>query len=78
MRENHSPSSAYVSDAELAKSLQRLWPHRAHESGAFRSMLCLLGLHHWLQPNYSAIAPRRNIRFCHWCTSVEIDGTSYS
>lgn len=78
MLENHSPSLAYVSDAELAKSLQRLWPHRAHESGALSSLFCLLGFHHWLEPDYSGIARRSSIRFCQWCTSVEIDGTRYS
>jgi hypothetical protein len=77
MLENRSRSSAYVSDAELAKSLQRLWPQRAHESGTLRSMLCLLGFHHWLQADYSGIARRSNIRFCHWCSSVEIDGRRY-
>lgn len=70
--------SAYASDAELAKSLQQFWPHRSHESGVFRSLLCFLGIHLWLQPDYSGIAPHRSIRFCHWCTTVEIDGTRYS
>jgi hypothetical protein len=43
-----------------------------------RSLFCLLGFHHWLEPDYSGMARRSSIRFCHWCTSVEIDGTRYS
>lgn len=78
MIQRSAPHSAYASDTELAKSLQRFWPHRTHESGLVRSLLCLLGIHLWLQPDYSGIVPRRNIRFCHWCTTVEIDGIRYS
>lgn len=65
-------------DAQLARYLQRLWPHREHESGAFRALCCLLGFHSWAQPNYSAQASRRSIRFCLSCSAVEIDGTRYS
>ncbi|HTB95944.1 MAG TPA: hypothetical protein VK716_02980 [Terracidiphilus sp.] len=78
MTDARMQNGVLTSDAQLARRLQRLWPHRTHESGTIRSVLCLLGFHHWLQPNYSAFAPRRNIRFCHWCSSVEIDGTLYS
>lgn len=61
----------------LARSLRRMWPHREHESGLLRSLMCLLGLHLWLAPDYSSLVRRRNIRFCHWCSSVEIDGRIY-
>jgi len=65
-------------DAELARYLQRFWPHRAHEAGALRNFCCLLGLHLWAQPDYSSLASRRSIRFCRWCDTVEIDGVRYS
>ncbi|HEX4311952.1 MAG TPA: hypothetical protein VHZ25_18120 [Acidobacteriaceae bacterium] len=35
------------SDAALATSLAKLWPHREHESNALKSMLCRAGLHRW-------------------------------
>lgn len=64
-------------DAELAGYLQRFWPHRNHESGTLRALGCFLGFHLWAQPDYSALASRRNIRFCRWCPTVEIDGIRY-
>jgi len=65
-------------DAELARSLQRLWPHRVHEAGTLRNLCCLLGFHLWAQPSYSSLVSRRCIRFCRWCATVEIDGIRYS
>ena len=65
------------SDAELAVYLARFWPHREHESGVLRSLLCFLGLHLWVQPDYSSLAAKRQIRFCRWCPSIEIDGKVY-
>ena len=50
----------------------------AHEAGTLRNLCCLLGFHLWAQPDYSAHAARRSIRFCCWCDSVEIDGVRYS
>jgi hypothetical protein len=63
--------------ALLAKNLQRMWPHRGHESGVVRSLMCFLGLHLWLQPDSSGIVPRRTVNFCLWCSCVEIDGRVY-
>jgi hypothetical protein len=54
-----------------------MWPHREHESGALRALMCLLGLHLWLQPDYSSITNKRAVRFCMWCSCVEIDGQVY-
>jgi len=72
------PESSLPSpDEQLARTLQRLWPHRTHESGALRSFLCLLGVHRWAQPDYTSVAPRRSIRFCLSCSTVEIDGIRY-
>jgi hypothetical protein len=65
-------------DAELARYLQRFWPHRSHEAGTLRNLCCLLGFHLWAQPDCSSLAPRRSIRFCRWCPMVEIDGARYS
>ncbi|HUN86226.1 MAG TPA: hypothetical protein VMU48_17740 [Terracidiphilus sp.] len=65
-------------DTELARYLQNFWPHRSHESGTLRSICCRLGLHLWAQPDYTSVAPRRQIRFCLWCPTVEIDGKRYS
>ena len=64
-------------ETQLAKSLQRMWPHREHESGLLRSLMCLLGLHLWLAPDYTSLARSRNVRFCHWCSCVEINGRIY-
>ena len=64
-------------ETRLARSLQRMWPHREHESGVLRSLLCFLGLHLWLAPDYSSVVRRRDIRFCHWCPCVQIDGRIY-
>jgi len=74
----NSELSADPADAQLARSLQRLWPHRAHEAGTLRALCCLLGLHLWAQPDFSALASRRSIRFCLGCSTVEIDGVPYS
>ncbi len=63
--------------AQLARSLKRMWPHREHESGILRTLMCLLGLHLWLRPDYTGFAPKRDVRFCHWCSCVEIDGRIY-
>jgi hypothetical protein len=63
--------------AELVRTLQRMWPHREHESGLLRSLMCFCGLHLWLQLDYTAFAPKRAVRFCPWCPSIEIDGRVY-
>jgi len=65
------------SDAELARSLARLWPHRMHESSAMKNLLCRLGLHRWAQLDLSHHAPGREVWFCRWCDSITIDGTIF-
>jgi hypothetical protein len=75
---NNPQTSTDSPDAELARYLQRFWPHRSHESGTLRDICCLLGFHLWVQPDYSSLAPRHNIRFCRWCPTIEINGTRYS
>jgi len=64
-------------DAELAISLARLWPNRAHESSAIASFLCRVGIHRWRALDLTELAPNRTIRFCFWCSDVKIDGTIY-
>lgn len=59
-------------DAQLATGLRRMWPHREHESGVLRALMCWLGMHLWLQPDYSGIVRGRLVRFCLWCSCVEI------
>lgn len=68
---------AHPEEAQLARSLQRMWPHREHESGVLRQIMCFLGLHLWLQPDYTAFTRRNSVRFCLWCSSVEINGHIY-
>ena len=67
----------HADEVQLAKSLQHMWPHREHESGMLRSLMCFLGLHLWLSPDYSSLVRRRDVRFCLWCSSVQIDGRTY-
>jgi len=67
-----------AADAELAKSLARLWPNREHESSAPASLLCRIGIHRWRKLDLTDIAPNRNIRFCFWCSNIEIDGATYN
>jgi hypothetical protein len=60
-------------DAELAISLSRLWPNREHEASAVAGLLCRLGIHYWRRLDLTDLAPSRDIRFCFWCSKVEID-----
>ncbi len=66
------------SDAELAVSLARLWPHREHESSAVAGLLCRIGIHNWRRLNLEDVAPNRRVRFCFWCSDVEIDGVIHT
>jgi hypothetical protein len=66
------------SDAELAASLARLWPNREHEANALAGLLCRTGLHYWRHLDLTDHAPNRNVRFCFWCSKVEIDRVIYT
>lgn len=66
-----------TADTELAKSLAKLWPHREHEASAVCGCLCRLGLHRWRRLVVKTLAPGRNVRFCFWCSKVQIDGSVY-
>jgi len=66
------------SDAALAKSMAKLWPNRLHESGAFRSLPCHVGLHRWAQLHVENLLPeKKEIRFCRWCSKVKVNGVIY-
>jgi hypothetical protein len=66
-----------ASDAELARLLAKLWPHRVHESSAGKALLCRLGLHRWAQLDLSLQAQGREVCFCRWCDRIRIDGEMF-
>ena len=68
MNSEHSP------DAPLIASLARLWPNREHESSAVAGLLCRVGVHYWRRLDTSQLAPGRDVRFCFWCSKIELDG----
>jgi hypothetical protein len=61
-------------DAPLAASLARMWPHREHESNALTGLLCRCGLHRWRMLDQGEFASGKDVRFCFWCSVVRIDG----
>jgi hypothetical protein len=67
----------HPSDSELAVSLARLWPHREHESSAVKNLFCLVGMHRWRQLDLSKLYPRKEVRYCFWCSKIRIDGVIY-
>lgn len=62
------------SDAELVASLARLWPNREHEAIAIAGLLCRMSIHYWRRLDLAELAPDRDVRFCFWCSKIEIDG----
>jgi hypothetical protein len=66
-----------LSDSELAQRVAKLWPHREHEANIVLGQLCRVGLHRWRQLDLTELVPGKAIRFCFWCSKVEIDGTVY-
>jgi hypothetical protein len=62
-------------EAQLARSLQRMWSNADRDRNPLQSLLCWLDL--WLQPDYSAFTRRNSIRFCPACYSVQINGRIY-
>jgi len=65
------------SDAELAAWLAKLWPHRWHESNWLKNVFCQFHLHNWKQLHLEELLPAREVRFCYWCSKVELDGSIY-
>ena len=66
------------SDAELAASLAKLWPHRWHESNWLKNLFCHFGWHNWKQLYLDELLPNREVRFCYWCSKVKLDGVIYN
>ena len=64
-------------EAQLARSLQRMWSDSDRNRNLLQMLLCWLGLHLWLQPDYSSFLRRNSIRFCPACSSVQINGRIY-
>jgi hypothetical protein len=65
------------SDADLAKQLAKLWPHRECEANIILGQVCRLGLHWWRWLDLSEHVPGKDIRFCFLCKRVKIDGAVY-
>ena len=66
-----------ISDADLAASLAKLWPHREHESNAIKNLFCCAGLHRWRRLDLTELHPEKEVRFCFWCSKIRIDGVIY-
>ena len=64
-------------DEALAAQLAKLWPHREHESNAFKNLFCRFGLHRWRKLYLEELVPGRDVSFCFWCSKVKIDGVEY-
>lgn len=75
----HSQIPAYAaSDAALATSLKKWWPHREHESSSIKACFCLCGLHRWRSLRIEEFLPAgKQVRFCYWCSKIRIDGIAY-
>jgi hypothetical protein len=74
------PSSSLApspASPELIASLARLWPHREHESNAVKNFCCRSGLHRWRQLDLSELYPGKDVRFCFWCSNIEVNGLIY-
>ncbi len=70
-------SDKALPEAGLARKLARLWPHREHEANVMFSQFCRVGLHRWRSLDLSALAPGKDVRYCFWCSKIEIDGLAY-
>jgi hypothetical protein len=64
-----------ASDAQLARSLAKLWPHRRHESSWLKNFFCWMHMHRWARLDLGDQAQGREVWFCRWCEKVKIDGT---
>ena len=71
------PASTTVpaSDAQMAQSLAKLWPHRLHESNWLKNFFCWMRLHRWAQLDLRDQAQGREVWFCRWCEKIKIAGT---
>jgi len=66
------------SDAALATSLKKWWPHREHESSSVKGFFCFCGVHRWRSLDLEEfLPPGKEVRFCYWCSKIRINGVSY-
>jgi hypothetical protein len=70
-------TNAHSGDAELVASLAKLWPHREHESNAVKNLFCSVGMHRWRSLDLSELHPEKEVRYCFWCSKIEVDGVIY-
>ena len=61
-------------EAELARCVAKLWPHREHEANVLLGQFCRVGLHRWRRLDLTELVPGRDILHCFWCSKVKIDG----
>ena len=67
-----------TNDAQaLAASLAKLWPNRLHESNFLKNLFCRVGLHRWARLDLQELAAGKDVRFCRWCSDVELYGKIY-
>jgi hypothetical protein len=70
--------SAPDSDAALATSLKKWWPHREHESSAMKAWCCRCGVHRWRALKIEKfLPPAKEVRFCYWCSKIRINGVIF-
>jgi hypothetical protein len=66
------------SDAALATSLKKWWPHREHESSSLKAFSCFCSIHRWRELKIQEfLPPGEEVRFCHWCSKIRINGVIY-
>jgi hypothetical protein len=66
------------SDAALATSLKKWWPHREHESSSLKAFSCFCSLHRWRELKIEEfLPPGKEVQFCHWCSKIRINGVIY-
>jgi hypothetical protein len=71
-------SQALDTDAALATTLKKWWPHREHESNSLKAFSCYFGVHRWRELKIHRFLPSdKEVRFCHWCSRIRIDGVIY-
>lgn len=78
MSKSSDESQAIDPDAILATALKKWWPHREHESNSMKAFFCLCGIHRWRELKIQQFLPQgKEVRFCHWCSKIRINGTIY-
>ena len=60
-----------------AESLSRLWPNRLHESNFLKNIFCSLGMHRWASLDLGRLGVEQDVKFCRWCSNIEIDGVAH-